>query len=310
MKNNKGFTLLEILLVVGIVGILAAIVIIAINPVRSLAKSRDLQRKVGITEINKGLNQYYIDNGSYPSTITPELKSICVTGASATSTGFNCDDLDQVDLSVLVPTYLPAIPVDPTGVGYKVGFNTSRRIMLVANLTETVSPIIAIGTTTYSLPAAIVDDCDGTPPVGTVCADGTVYVNATLRTTPGDAGKMAWANVNESTGARSDSDGKANTDNLADRGPGYEAAYYCKNTERTGGYTDWYLPAENELLTLYSNRFAIGGFHTTGSQLSDTVYRSSTEDSYDLALTRDFNDGTRYFTIKVVDRFVRCVRRP
>ena len=147
--NHKGFTLLEILLVIGIIGILAAIVIIAINPGRSLAKSRDLQRKVGITEINKALSQYYIDNNQYPSTVTPYLTSICPTGSSATSSGFNCGDLGLIDLSMLVPTYLPSIPVDPTGVGYKIGLNTSRRIMLVANLTETVSPIIAIGTTTY-----------------------------------------------------------------------------------------------------------------------------------------------------------------
>jgi len=314
MKNNKGFTLLEILLVVGIIGILAAIVIIAINPGRSLAKARDVQRKVGITEINKGLNQYYIDHNQYPSSVLTSLTSICNTGSvsnTATSTtGENCVVAGLINLSELVPTYLPAIPVDPTGVGYKIGFNASRRIMLVADLTETVSPLIAIGTTTYSLPAAIVDICDGTPAAGTVCSDGTVYVNATLRTTPSDAGTMVWANVNQSTGATSNSDGKANTDNLAPRGPGYAAAYRCRNTERTGGYTDWYLPAEDELLTLYSNRFAIGGFHTTGAWF-ETVYWSSTEDSYDEALSRDFNTGSRYFTIKGAGGYtmpVRCVR--
>ncbi|MEI6191204.1 MAG: GLUG motif-containing protein [bacterium] len=146
MSYKKGFTLLEILLVIGIIGILAAIVIIAINPGRSLAKTRDLQRKVGITEINKGINQYYIDNGYYPSTITPDLTSICPTGANATSTGINCTGM--IDLSMLVPTYLPSIPVDPTGVGYKVGVNGSRHVMLVANLTELGPPYIAIGTTT------------------------------------------------------------------------------------------------------------------------------------------------------------------
>ena len=154
--KHKGFTLLEILLVTGIIGILTAIVIIAINPGRSLAKARDVQRKVGITEINKGLEQYYIDHNQYPTSINGpigSLKSICNTGSvsnTATSTaGENCAATGLINLSELVPTYLPSIPVDPTGVGYKVGFNTSRRIMLVADLTETVSPLIAIGTTTY-----------------------------------------------------------------------------------------------------------------------------------------------------------------
>jgi prepilin-type N-terminal cleavage/methylation domain-containing protein len=145
--NHKGFTLLELLLVIGMVAILSGIVILALNPGRSLAKTRDLQRTVGISEINKALAQYYIDHGSYPPTLSLNIKSICNTGASATSTGFGCNE-DTVDLSMLVPVYLPAIPVDPTGVGYQAGISSSRHIMLVANLTE-VSPIaIAIGTTT------------------------------------------------------------------------------------------------------------------------------------------------------------------
>jgi len=145
--KHKGFTLLELLLVIGMVAILSGIVILALNPGRSLAKTRDLQRTVGISEINKALAQYYIDHGSYPPTLAHNIKSICKTGASATSTGLGCG-IDEVDLSMLVPAYLPAIPVDPTGAGYQAGISSSRHIMLVANLTE-VSPIaIAIGTTT------------------------------------------------------------------------------------------------------------------------------------------------------------------
>jgi prepilin-type N-terminal cleavage/methylation domain-containing protein len=170
--KHKGFTLLEILLVTGIISILAAIVIIAINPGRSLAKARDVQRKVGITEINKGLEQYYIDHNQYPTSINGpigSLQGICNTGASATSTGFDCAANNLVDLSMLVPTYLPSIPADPTGVGYKVGFNSSRRIMLVADLTETVSPLIAIGTTTYPV-VAVVEDTNPNIHIG----DGSV----------------------------------------------------------------------------------------------------------------------------------------
>ena len=145
--KHKGFTLLELLLVIGMIAILSGIVILAINPGRSLAKTRDLQRAVGISEINKALSQYYIDHGSYPPTLAPNIKSICNTGASATSSGLNCG-IDEVDLSMLVPAYLPAIPVDPTGAGYQAGISSSHHIMLIANLTE-VSPIaIAIGTTT------------------------------------------------------------------------------------------------------------------------------------------------------------------
>ena len=149
VQNKKGFTLLEILLVVGIIAVLAGIVIVAINPARMLAQVRDTQRKVGISEINKALVQYYIDKGTLPNTLSNSLTDICDTGSSATSTGFNCTGL--VDLSMLVPTYLPAIPKDPQAsptntyiTGYRIGKNSLGNIVVTAPQTE-LSAILVVG---------------------------------------------------------------------------------------------------------------------------------------------------------------------
>ncbi|MEI6396482.1 MAG: LamG-like jellyroll fold domain-containing protein [Candidatus Taylorbacteria bacterium] len=116
---QKGFTLLEILLVVAIISILAGIVIVAINPAKQLGSSRDAQRKSDISTIYKAVNQYLIDNGHYPTTITSTLTAICDPAKSCTG----------IDLSTLIPTYLASMPKDAlatTDTGYeitKVGTN-------------------------------------------------------------------------------------------------------------------------------------------------------------------------------------------
>ncbi len=103
--NKKGFTLLEILLVVAAIAILAGIVIVAINPGKQLADTRNAQRRVNVNTISNAIYQYYIDNGSLPASISTTTGEIC---SDSTCTGL-------VDLSVLTDngTYLAGIPVDP-----------------------------------------------------------------------------------------------------------------------------------------------------------------------------------------------------
>lgn len=111
-KTGRGFTLLEVLLVVGLISILAGIVVVAINPTKQLKAARDLNRKVSLIEINKALTQYYIDNNSYPAGFPSVVTEICDTGSEPSWTG---DCTGYANLSALVPTYLAAIPKDPQG---------------------------------------------------------------------------------------------------------------------------------------------------------------------------------------------------
>jgi prepilin-type N-terminal cleavage/methylation domain-containing protein len=82
---------------------------------------------------------------------------------------------------------------------------------------------------------------------------------------------------------------------------GEVAARLC-NDLVLNGYSDWYLPARNELSTLYTNRVAIGGF-------SADIYWSSNESGSYHAWYVYFSTGSEYYSNKYADARVRCVRR-
>jgi prepilin-type N-terminal cleavage/methylation domain-containing protein len=258
-----GFTLIELMVVIAIIGILSAIVLASLGTSRS--KGVTASNQMALQQVKNALALYASDNnGNYPL-----ATSSLVTGKYISAINPNI-------------VYIPK--------------NSAGGVCTATPCTDFLLSISG-GSGSF---------CGDSPVAGTVCPDGTVYVSSTLRTTPSDAGSMQWANENVVTNATSMTDGAANTNNLA---PGYAAAYYCRNTERTGGYTDWYLPAKNELNTLFSNRVAIGNFNTSG-KWPGSFYWSSTEYSIYLAWVQIFGVGNQLNRDKSYTYSVRCVRRP
>ena len=154
-----------------------------------------------------------------------------------------------------------------------------------------------------------------------------------------------WKNANTAaTGADSVIDGPQNTADMVSDGSAtvYPAAHFCNNLT-IGGFSDWYMPAKNELEVCYynlkpttslndtasgTNTNAVpsrGSNYTTGTpaQTSATNFKntgaedfttlnywSSTEKSYSLAWIEGFYNGNQNYGYgKSTSRRVRAVRR-
>ena len=64
----KGFTLVELLIVIALLGIIATIVIAAINPIEQANRSRDAGMKADASQLTSALQRYYTGQNNYPWT--------------------------------------------------------------------------------------------------------------------------------------------------------------------------------------------------------------------------------------------------
>jgi prepilin-type N-terminal cleavage/methylation domain-containing protein len=133
MKKAKGFTLVELLIVIGVIAVLAALAFVALNPLARFQDSRNAQRWTDVNALIGAIKLQQVDNeGNYLQVITDEVSAD--TRYQIGTNGSDCADdcgnptviLDDacIDLTDLADTgYLPAIPMDPsTGTAAKTGY--------------------------------------------------------------------------------------------------------------------------------------------------------------------------------------------
>lgn len=88
LKLSRGFTLVELLVVIAVIGILATLLLLQLGTAR--AKARDASRIAHVNQVRTAIEFYFDDNAQY---------------------------FAATDMSALSPKYLQKIPVDPLAAG-------------------------------------------------------------------------------------------------------------------------------------------------------------------------------------------------
>ena len=76
-RYKYGFTLIELLVVIAIIGLLASVVLAALNSARG--KARDTERIQSLDAFRTALEIYYSDYGKYPNGDSVSIRGIFIS---------------------------------------------------------------------------------------------------------------------------------------------------------------------------------------------------------------------------------------
>lgn len=136
MRTSRGFTILELIIVIAVIGLMATLAVLSLQSAR--ARTRDAQRISDVTALRNALTGYWLEKASYPSSGGVDLgKAGTNTGALSSAVG-GFTDASQTQGTV----YLPHVPTGPkqnefyrykaNGNAYSICFQTESDTVLGA----------------------------------------------------------------------------------------------------------------------------------------------------------------------------------
>lgn len=165
MQKQKGFTLLELLIVIGIIAILAGVAFVALDPLSRFRDARDAKRWSDVTAVlsaikidqvdNRGPYAYGVNYFNSPAEVTVAGDEYQISSATTTTAcNTNCSAVANADECVNLQSlvddgYLSSLPVNPNGsgswnstrTGYYMRRNTNGSIVIGSCDAESTSPI-------------------------------------------------------------------------------------------------------------------------------------------------------------------------
>lgn len=302
LNLKKGFTLVELLVVIVIIGIVASITFVSLNSVR--AKARDSKRIADIRQFQMALEMYRNDNGVYPSFATSgQVLMSSSTGVTymakiPTAPGSNSND---------IYTYQSV----SSSVSYTIAYQLEKPLESTTTLASIATPgqVYSPGPSTPSTPAWAcgdnVTDIDGnsyrTLLIGSQCwfkdnvrttkyRDGSAVTNITDAT--------AWSNTSTGAYAWPNNDSATYKDSHGALYNWYAAANAVSLCP-----TGWHVPSDAEITTLETSAGnsanalkaaspTWNGTDTSGFRATPSGRRGAVGD---FRFYFASGDGTRYF---------------